>query len=278
MLMDRVNERANGELIIEWIGGPEAIWMFDQGVAVQKRVVDIAWLPSSYYSGLVPETEVLEISQITSDEERQNGACDLINDLHEEVGLFYLGRGIVREGAFYLFTKEKIETPYDLAGWRIGPFSLAEDLFIKLGAVPVFVPRPEAYTAMERGTIDALIVPLVGFTGSAWHEVVNYAIETPVLVQNVVTIVNLDTWSALPKHLQALLTEVAIEVERETPALFAELEEKEWKIIEDAGVERISFSQADAQWFVKEAFRTGWEARLKLLPKNGLTLKELFTK
>jgi len=71
MLIDTINERADGELIIDYLGKGEVIGELEQGPAVEKGIVDIAWLPGSYYEGIVPGAKAVAYSQFTAAEMRE---------------------------------------------------------------------------------------------------------------------------------------------------------------------------------------------------------------
>ena len=68
----------------------------------------------------MPGIEILSVSRITPAQERQNGFFDFMAELHKDAGLVYLGRGGSVDGAnsryFYIWTKERVERPTDLAG------------------------------------------------------------------------------------------------------------------------------------------------------------------
>src|SRR5512142_180562 len=51
--VEEVNKRANGELVIKFTGGPEAIPSFKQFDAVRSGVVDMVYGCESYYGGAV---------------------------------------------------------------------------------------------------------------------------------------------------------------------------------------------------------------------------------
>jgi len=65
----RVNERAKGELVVKWVGGPEAIGQFSTGCSSKKCVVDMAWLPGSLYVAQVAAAQLLSYSVLSPKEE-----------------------------------------------------------------------------------------------------------------------------------------------------------------------------------------------------------------
>ena len=83
--IQRVNEKAKGELIIKYRGGPETIPAFDQGKAVQKGVVDISIVPYGFYEPLAPGIGGAMLTQVSLEEERKpGGGYDLLNEIHKK--------------------------------------------------------------------------------------------------------------------------------------------------------------------------------------------------
>ena len=60
--VDYVNERGEGVLQINVIGGPEAVPPFEVGNAVQSGVVDVANVTGAFYTKLIPEADALKLS------------------------------------------------------------------------------------------------------------------------------------------------------------------------------------------------------------------------
>lgn len=275
--MDRVSERSEGELIFKLLGGPEVIGTFEQGIAVQRGVVDMSQVFAFAYDGVVSGGRALELSRLTPWEEREVGVYDFLQDMYEKGGLFYLGRGFYNaEPQFNLFTKERVEKPWELAGKRITGVIMTAGVK-ELGMSTVFLPYAEIYSAMERGLIDGILQPITGFTGFGWHEVTKYVIEPGVGASSLTYIVNLDTWNRLPEHLKNVMIEVMVEMEKDT-TVYAEWIAKEKAIMLEAGMEFIKFSPADAEWFLETMYGASWEEHIEKYPETGPRLKELMVK
>jgi len=279
MFKDRVNQRAKGELMIEWVGASETISLINQASATASGVVDIAWALASTYTGLVPGAIALQYSEIPPQLERQRGAHDFLLGLHKKAGLYYLGRGNdTEEGAFYLFTRKQVSRPQELEGLKVGPGTIAVAGMKALGIIPINVLFPEIYTAMERNVIDGFINTLIGFSNFGWHEVSNYAYKPPFLRSNITYVMNLNTWNKLPVHSQELLKEVAVEMERDTPAQYAKDASKEWAIMAKAGMKTIEFTPTDAEWMLETIQKAQWGDVVKRFPDVGPKLVELLSK
>ncbi|MFC2013765.1 TRAP transporter substrate-binding protein DctP, partial [Chloroflexota bacterium] len=277
MFMERLNERANGELVIDYLGGSEIIPMGEQPTAVRKGVVDITMISAHQYADMVTASNVVQLSRISPQEERESGFFAYLQDLHMKGGLFLVGRAAyTQNSSFYIFINKKVETPYDLAGLKFGPGSIALNFLPAVGAVPTRVSLVDFYGAVEQGVLDGFIMTLVGFSRRSWHEVIDYTIDQPIFANNVVTIMSLDAWNRLPAHLQGLIQEVAISVEQDyTIDDWKKLEAEEKVRMLENGVEFIKFSPADNEWFVNTAYQIEWEAWIEKYPEVATKMKDL---
>ncbi len=116
MLIDRINqlaaEKAPGRLKVQVLGGPEVIPSANQPIAVRTGTVDIALTCASFYEGLVPVGDIIMLSQVPLEKERQGGALAFVRELHERAGFFALGRmDGTREPFFYVGTTKSVQKP-----------------------------------------------------------------------------------------------------------------------------------------------------------------------
>jgi TRAP-type C4-dicarboxylate transport system substrate-binding protein len=89
----KVNASGKGLLQINYIGGPKAMPPFEVGNAVKGGVVDIANVTGAFYTNLMPEADALKLAERTIQEQRQNGAWEYLNKLHnEKLNAWYLAR------------------------------------------------------------------------------------------------------------------------------------------------------------------------------------------
>src|SRR5258705_10997608 len=66
-----VNKDGKGVLQINFIGGPKAIPTFEVGKAVQTGVVDIGFFTRALYTHLMPEADILQLSETSAAQQRQ---------------------------------------------------------------------------------------------------------------------------------------------------------------------------------------------------------------
>src|SRR5690349_12117331 len=82
----KVNKDGKGVLQISFIGGPKAIPTFEVGNAVKTGVVDMALSTGAFYTNVMPEADILKLSETSAAEQRANGGYDLINRIWGEKG------------------------------------------------------------------------------------------------------------------------------------------------------------------------------------------------
>jgi TRAP-type C4-dicarboxylate transport system substrate-binding protein len=278
--IDKVNERAKGELVIKVRGGPESIPPFNLGVSVQKGIIDIATIPTAFFDALVPGANETCLSDYTAMEERENGIYEYIRDMYKKAGLYYLGRGGATEpGFFFMFLRKRAEKPEDFKGLKLGGSSAFHGFYQELGASVSLLAIPQYHSAMERGVVDGVVTaPSVGMQFGI-NEVSKYLIIPSVYRGTVALPINIKTWNRIPKHLQDLLTECMIEFEKGFSSFELAEREADVKRIEKSGVKLIRLEPQVAKWFVNAANEGAWKYAQKRFPGDVIPkLRERITK
>jgi len=278
LFVDKVNERAKGELVIKVRGGQEVIPMPDQSKAVKRGTVDIGMGPTAFLKSIVPGADCARLSKMDQKEERESGAFDYLKSLYAKGGLCYLGRAWpLHHNFFYIFTNKKMTKPEDFKGVKMGSSPSFVAFFKGLGAAPVVLPIVDYYTAMERGVIDANVSSITIFIAMGLYQKTKYVIDHPFYRNPSPIIVNLKKWNSLPPHLQKIMQDTAIELEETWPPVDQEAEGKMIKKAKDAGVEFYKLSPDVEKWFMNAAYGAAWEDDAKLYPPEIVNkLKQFF--
>lgn len=279
MYQEALNEAANGELILEFAGGPEAIGRYEQPVAVQSGAVFGNMTVTAYYVSLLPEGDIWHLSHLTPWEERESGFHELMVELHKEQNMYYLGRQLTNS-PFNMFTNLNTNGPYDLSGLKFRSGRIYEPFMRELGIVPVSTSIGEAYSALERGLVDAVAFTSSSAISFSMFEVAKYITGPPFYgAQNGVMILNLDMWNGLPKHLQDLMIDVQKKVERDIVDYFGDQYNQNIQKLLGEGMELNEWSSADTTWFLNMLDRVSWEAAEKNLGRDKVTrLREMLIK
>ncbi len=225
---EKIEENSDGRIVFEYRGGPETIPPMELGEAVRNGMVDFATTPAAYYSSALPEGLALSYSELTTEEELENGAIDFINQLHnEKLNAQLLGRGA--EVRFGLYTEEKINDLSDFKGKRLRGTPTYAPMMGALGAEMVSLPVGEVFEALDKGVVDGFGWTAVGMTDMGLEEKVKYKLapESEYYRMDVVNIMNLDKWNSLPDDLKEIMIETQREVELEMVNVTQEFIEKE---------------------------------------------------
>jgi TRAP-type C4-dicarboxylate transport system substrate-binding protein len=273
--IEKVNKEGKGLVQIDYLGGGGKVMSpFELGNAVRSGVVHIANVPGAFYTNLMPEADALKLQQVTMKQLRENGGWDYINKLHnQKLNAYYLARQGINV-PFHLYLTKKIDKP-DITGLKIRVTPVYRAFFEKIGATAMRTAPGEVYTALERGVVDGYGWPTQGILDFGWHEVTKYRVDPAFYNVEVNILVNLDTWKSLNKEQQEFLIKAGLWVE----SLNAEnpkINEDEKKRQAEAGIETITFSSKDSEWFLKTAYEAGWDSVMKVSPEHGPKLKKFF--
>ena len=279
-MVGKVKERSNGELIVNFMGGPEVIPPFDQVEALRRGVLDITFIGVSFLTGLAPAVDAVTASELTPAEERAAGLNDYINSkLLKQHDLFYLGR--IPDGGFYFYSRPFIPEPY--TGFRGLKFGLGGTMWIsfaqKLGIIVNVIPIAETYTGLERGVFDGTGSNALGGSPLGFGEVCKYRINHKFWpAGNSINLMSLKSWNSLPKRLQNILMDEQIKMENAMGPFVVKLEEYEVAQLTKQGCKQLTFSPTDAEWYVKTAFEAKWGELQKTAPDHYQKLRDMLKK
>lgn len=279
IFVEKVNQRAQGKLRIDWLGGPEVFAAFDQPLALKSGTVDmILYYPFGYMKSVMPEAEAKGLSELAEWEERKSGAFELWSEIFEKrVNAKYLGR-LHSNIPFNVFCNKKLDKLADFQGLKMRVMPLYIPFMKSLGASPVTMPPTDIYAAMERGVVDGFMWPKVGMISWGLQEVTKFIVEPGVFQMEPATMINMDRWKKIPQDLQALLMEVIQDSEYIGTARNNMILDKEERVREKAGVKIIKLPPADAEAFVKAAYDNTWAEVMKSAPDYGPKLKNASSK
>ncbi len=278
--LDIVNERAKGELIMEFIGGPEVIARSEIGLAVQSNIIQMVSTYAGVYGALVEDVvQPLSFSRLSAQQERESGVYDYFNEVFNRNGLYFLGRTVtsVQPGSFFFMLTKLVETPQDFAGMKIQVESIwVKFLTEELKVSPITIADPDVYTAAERGLVEGAIMTFDDAWSNSLQEVFKYILDHPSMVGSTARVVNLEAWNKLPAHLRDIVIEAQLEEEiwatEEGGRRRIEMRQK----FLDAGVQFIKFSsEDDATRFIDALYRLEWESLMERAPEHTAKVREI---
>ncbi|MGI3171096.1 TRAP transporter substrate-binding protein DctP [Pseudooceanicola sp. C21-150M6] len=264
--VDLVNERGEGVVQIQVIGGPEVIPNERMGEAQMNGIADMFLLPAGLYLNLVPEGEAFAGSNLDPMTAREKGGLDLVNEAYHAKANTHILAHVDGGAGFHLWTTEKPGTTadgqVDLSGLRLRTSPLYRAFFEELGATIVVQAAGEVYTSLERGVVDGTGYPVSGIRDFGWDKFLKYRIDPGFFQTDVLISINLDTWNGLSDEAKAIVEAAAIEHEKTSYEANLVLNETESKALADSGIETITLEGEQADLFLNKAYDIAW-ARLK---------------
>jgi TRAP-type C4-dicarboxylate transport system substrate-binding protein len=271
--IEKVNKEQKGVLHINFIGGPKAIPTFEVGNAVKTGVVDIGFSTGAFYTNVMPEADILKLSETSAAEQRKNGGYELINKIWAEKGnMRYLAK-TVEFTPFHLYLNKKIDKP-DLTGLKIRITPVYREFFQSLNASVMTTAPGEVYTALERGVIDGYGWPIHALFDLNWQEKTKYRVDPGFYNAEVSLIMNLDKYKALPAKVRRALDAETLAYEKQND-FWKTYNQSETKRQADAGIQTITFDAATSKAYVEKAKEVGWAAAIKASPTYGPQLKKV---
>ena len=274
--IEKVNKEGKGVLQLNFIGGPKAIPTFEVGKAVQSGVVDIGFTTGAFYTNVMPEADILKLSETSAAEQRKNGGYDLINKIWaEKANMRYLAK-VVEFTPFHLYLNKKIDKP-DLTGLKIRITPVYRDFFQAMGASVMTTAPGEVYTALERGVIDGYGWPIHALFDLNWQEKTKYRVDPGFYNAEVGLVMNLDKYKGLPPKARQFLDQHALAYEHQND-FWKSYNQNEAKRQAEAGIQVITFDAATNKAYVEKANEIGWAAAIKSSPQYGEALKKVLAK
>jgi len=274
--IEKVNQEGKGVLQLNFIGGPKAIPTFEVGKSVQSGVVDIGFSTGAFYTNVMPEADILKLSETSAAEQRKNGGYDLINKIWaEKANMRYLAK-VVEFTPFHIYLTKKIDKP-DLTGLKIRITPVYREFFQAMNAQVMTTAPGEVYTALERGVIDGYGWPIHALFDLNWQEKTKFRVDPGFYNAEVGLVMNLDKYKGLPAKARAYLDRQALDYERQND-FWKSYNQNEAKRQADAGIQTIKFDAATSKAFVEKSKEIGWANAVKASPQYGEALKKVLAK
>lgn len=279
-LVMRIEQKAGGRLTFKFLGGQDVVPSRNMWTACAQGVVDSVWNTVGRATQFVPAANALSAAMMGVAKQRKTGFFDYYNKVMAKGGFYILtemdSSDWNQNNRIYL--RKRIKTLADLKGMKLGITSAATmPLFKGFGIIPVQTSPFDMYTSTERGLIDGFAMDSDDSPFRfSFPEVVHYFIEPGYNASyGQVWAFNLKAWNKIPKDLQKICINTAIETEEDWKWIWPEIHEywiKKWIA---AGMKPIKLSHSDAKKLINGFLNFTWADVIKRDPVNGPKLREL---
>ncbi len=279
----RVEELSNNKVKIEYYPAEQLGKLKDLLTLTGKGLVDIAYVPPSFFVGQVPLQSVMILPFWTTAAEGQEiyyrlmEACPELRQEFEKYGVRPLR--VYSTSQYDVGTAKKpVRSPEDLKGLKLKTSGGIFDYIAKqYGVIPVTIPGPEMYEALQRGVIEGCILSYPSTKGYRVNELEKYHTLGLRLGGYPSTYtINEKKWKNLPQDVQKVLLQAAKEADEEfgkgwgeEELMLAEQFKKEGMVIY-----RVSSKTERAKWGAPlKGIEEIW---IKDMEKKGLPGKKIF--
>jgi TRAP-type C4-dicarboxylate transport system substrate-binding protein len=278
--MDRVKELTNGKVEFEHYPAEQIGKANSYLDLTLSKTIDIGY--TSYATDRLPLTEVATLpGAYSSAQEGSKIIWQLMKDYLTETE--YLKNGVRPLYAValpqyqFVTSKKKVTSLEDIKGMKARVTGTMELGFDELGASPVFMPATEAYTAMERGTVDGVTFPFTSFAPYQIESIAKYSTKGANLGSfTVVYSINEEVYQTLPEDVKDALALAGDEtVERLSKFLDEKNDELAEQFASDVEIYELS-DEESAEW--DKALEPVWNRWAEDLEKRGINANETVKK
>lgn len=278
--VDAVNKAGKGVVQIKFLGGPEVVPQRQLLYALRRGIIDLAFGGMTYYRGVLPEGDAMFAATITPMQARETGALDALQPYWEErinahlIGWMQSGIG----PNIYLSEAPRFREDGlpDLSGLKIRTSPTNVELLKALDARAVQIAVKEIYTAFQRGTVDGLAWPTIGFPDLGIGDFVHYRIDPDVLQLAISLQINLDVWNTLSQEARDILTRQAVIYEQQSRADLFTIMEREVYELDATGFKSVQLDPDAATRWRDFAHEIVWQRFADRSPESAARLKPLF--
>ena len=253
-----IEEKSGGRLKVTIFPGSTLGKAVDHFDMVKNGIADMGFTTPGYTPGRFPLISATELPALFKSSRGGSLAVMSIFDKYfknelKEVKVLWIW--VHPPGHFHL-AKKQVKVMEDLNGLKIRAATPMLTTMVKtLGAIPVSIPAPDTYTALERGTVDGTIFPYEAISSFKLAEVLKHHAEVGLYVAPLFTMMNQKKYDSLPPDLRKVIDDLS-------GTWAAEFNGKVWDQNELVGIEAIKKAGATI-YKVPPEERQRWAAKLK---------------
>jgi len=260
---DNVEVMSDGRLVLELVPVKQIVGPTGTLEAVKNGIIEGHFTWPGLWAGIEPAFAIMAdlpggypSAHEALDFYYYGPGLDLINELHEAQGLHTVG--VFAVGTESLPSRVPIQGPADLEGLKVRlPGGITSEVMAAHGAAPVQLPFSEAFSALDKGVVDASDNSSVAENvRMGFHEHAKYAIYPGIHSAPILDLsVNKEKWDALPDDLKAIM-KTAMHAGAEQSMYWRDAKDREIVRQIEAGeldVELIDWSEADRRAFREKA-------------------------
>jgi TRAP-type C4-dicarboxylate transport system substrate-binding protein len=207
-----IEEKSHGRLKVTIYPGSTLGKPADHYDMVVNGIADMGFATPGYTPGRFPLISVTELPLLFKSSKGGSLAVQSLVDKYfraefKDVKLLWIW--VHGPGQFHL-AKKQVKVVEDLAGLKIRAATpMLTNMVKTLGAVPVSIPAPDTYTALERGTVDGTIFPWEAIWSFKLAEVLKHHTVVNLYAAPLFTMMNQKKYDSLPPDLRKVIDDLS---------------------------------------------------------------------
>jgi TRAP-type C4-dicarboxylate transport system substrate-binding protein len=281
-IADEVTKATGVKINIQGFYSESMVKGADQFDAIDKGIGDMAWITTSYTPALLPlwtlpNSLPLMTFDLGASAYRMNEYYNNFPAAKAELDKFNVKFiGGVPTDSYLIVGNKRVQKIADIKGYRARTFGLLAPAWAAVGGVPVSMPAPEAYDAMQKGTVDGALGSMMShIIPMKYNEVAKFVTNPGFGALGVPLIMNKNKWNSLPANVQQAFVKIA---QQDMPEWYyktgTEAIAKATDAIKAKGITVDAFSKEEVTALIASAGKPVLEAQAASLAKQGLPGKE----
>lgn len=277
---NRIEKASGGRIKIKGYHSQTLTKGPDTWKAVKSGIADIGWCFHAYWPGMTSLADVISLPSLPFKTSEEGSATlwklyEKFPQIQKQFADNHILLLYTTDPYFLLTTEKQVRTLEDIQGLKIrmmgGP---STEMMKLLGGVPVSVPMPGNYIAMQKGVTDGMGAPWEAVKSFRLYEVAKYyTLDTSFPVVYFSLAMNKNKWRSLPQDLKDIFTRESglkgakfwgrnfFDTARE--AMIAEAIDKGYEM------NIYTLSKSEKQRWLEKAGRPVWNAWLKKMKADG---------
>lgn len=200
VVIDRLKERTNGQLIIEPYAAGALVPAKEIFSAVKRGMIEIAITSSAYPRDQVPLMHVAEAVYFY----KWLGFEQMLRDECAKHGLYYCTDKVYPTE---LSLKKPIKKFEDFKGLKLRSSGILQVFLTSIGAAASYIPGPEIYAALASGVVEGVHWGAVqGSASMGFYELNKYHLRPPLNIAGTdIWLINKKALAKIPEDIQKIL-------------------------------------------------------------------------
>lgn len=241
---EQVEKESNGRIKMQIYPGGQLGGEIEVQDNVAIGTIQMAVIGSPLTVGKLPKLDVLNMYYLWRDRDHMDSVltgpigAKLFKEYEDASGIHVITANW-QQGTRKALLKKAASTPADMAGVKIrvtAGVPIYDALWSAMGASPVPLSFPDAYSAMQTGVVDAIELPVDFIYNNQFHDLGKFMVETDHYVYANFLIINADYFKALPDDLKQIIEKAGIAAGQYQTELVVSQENEIIEKLREAGV------------------------------------------